>query len=507
LLLIGDRVTPAHRPGSRVGTIEGFNPKNKKTPVLVRFDNEKATGKWGDRALLKVPTEPPAESPPSITVGQRVQIERHPIEAMKSKVGIVAEVDSGKGKPEAKINLEDGTSTWTRVEFLKEVLEARAASDGEGVEVGDRVYPPEGSDYFPFAGQKYFYGVIDWLDPSGKFATLSFNGQKSGHFWAVSDLQKCDRFLDGDRVRGWHEKDGQKVMLSGVVYSVGRTFLRIFPDEGQETHHAVSQWVNGKDRSTSFIAKDSAILIADVEPLIQDDPDPDPTHKQPTKSIEIIPQATLDEFAKLISRESLTRNKAKGLIQWGDREFVITGGLSKGMQWQELSAVEVHDLAAWGSQPTYTYNSLPRGRDGGFADGYKGLLVQCRRRQIVLTSNQFVFRQEMQTRQDILTQIESQIESIRQSGPIAPTGAEWKRYQKKKTIGKGENARVVTYPTNGHYYTVWSKQATLRNADGILVKSIQVGTQDSEAYRDWQQRFDRRRQIYQLERQLAKLKN
>lgn len=511
LLSVGDRITPAHRPGSRMGTIEGFNPKNKKTPVLVRFDNEKAIGKWGDRALLKVMS---TESTPSITVGQRVRIELHPVEAMKGRVGIVAEIDCGKGKPEAKITFEDGTCTWARTEFLKEAPEARETSDGE-VEVGDRVYPPEGSEYFPFAGQKYFYGIIDWLDPSGRFATLTFNRQKCHDFWAVSDLQKCDRFLEGDRVQGWHEKDG--VMLSGVVRGVGRTKLQIFPDEGQEHHTASRCFVDGEAKPIAFIAKDSAILVADVDPLIQDEPAP--THELEPKEVREVRanQDSLKKLAALTSSQLLTENKIKATTTWLDLELVILGYSSKGGKILDVRAVEVVDASAW-NKPTYTYETLPKGSVGGFTNGYEGLRVKHRKRSLVLTSNEFRFvprairtdrssasnpTEESSTQAVIL----KQIESIRQSGPIAPTGAEWKRYQKKKTIGKGENARVVTYPTNGHYYTVWSKQAALRNADGILVKSIQVGTQDSEAYQDWQQRFDRRRQIYQLERQLAKIKN
>lgn len=53
----GDRVTPKHNPGSRIGTIIGFNLKNKKTPLLVRFDGEQAEGKWGKDAVVRAEQE------------------------------------------------------------------------------------------------------------------------------------------------------------------------------------------------------------------------------------------------------------------------------------------------------------------------------------------------------------------------------------------------------------------------------------------------------------------
>ncbi len=49
---VGDRVTPKHRPGSRIGTIVGLNRGNKRTPLLVQFDGEKTTGKWGWDAVI-----------------------------------------------------------------------------------------------------------------------------------------------------------------------------------------------------------------------------------------------------------------------------------------------------------------------------------------------------------------------------------------------------------------------------------------------------------------------
>lgn len=52
-LNVGDRVTPAHRPGSREGVITGFNSKNRKTPILVEF-TPGVPQKFGPRALLKI---------------------------------------------------------------------------------------------------------------------------------------------------------------------------------------------------------------------------------------------------------------------------------------------------------------------------------------------------------------------------------------------------------------------------------------------------------------------
>ncbi|WP_242042077.1 hypothetical protein [Leptolyngbya sp. FACHB-541] len=52
-LAVGDRITPAHRPGSRYGRVTGFR-KDRKTPVLVTFDGDVAEGNWGATALLKV---------------------------------------------------------------------------------------------------------------------------------------------------------------------------------------------------------------------------------------------------------------------------------------------------------------------------------------------------------------------------------------------------------------------------------------------------------------------
>ncbi len=48
----GDRVTPKHAPGSRYGTITGFNIKNKKTPLLIQFDGSNTEGKWGKDAVI-----------------------------------------------------------------------------------------------------------------------------------------------------------------------------------------------------------------------------------------------------------------------------------------------------------------------------------------------------------------------------------------------------------------------------------------------------------------------
>ncbi|GEM_PF-881219 len=104
-----------------------------------------------------------------------------------------------------------------------------------------------------------------------------------------------------------------------------------------------------------------------------------------------------------------------------------------------------------------------------------------------------------QRREDLL----AQIDRIRQSGPVAPAGAEWKRYRKTKTIGKGDHAQTVTYPTDGgYYYTVWHRDAIFMN-QGKLVKSLQVGTNGSDSYKDWQQRFERRRAIKQLQKELS----
>lgn len=108
-----------------------------------------------------------------------------------------------------------------------------------------------------------------------------------------------------------------------------------------------------------------------------------------------------------------------------------------------------------------------------------------------------------QRREALLTEIEE----IRQSGPVAPAGAEWKRYRKTKTIGKGDRAQTVTYPADGgYYYTVWHRDAILTNAKGKLVKSLQVGTHESDLYKDWQQRFERRRTIRQLQKVLDRKK-
>lgn len=48
----GDRITPKHNPGSRHGVIVGFNIKNKKTPLLIRFDGSQTDGKWGKDAVI-----------------------------------------------------------------------------------------------------------------------------------------------------------------------------------------------------------------------------------------------------------------------------------------------------------------------------------------------------------------------------------------------------------------------------------------------------------------------
>jgi hypothetical protein len=96
-----------------------------------------------------------------------------------------------------------------------------------------------------------------------------------------------------------------------------------------------------------------------------------------------------------------------------------------------------------------------------------------------------------------------EIEQIRQSGPVAPAGAEWKRYRKIKTVGKGDRAEKVTYPSNGgYYYTIWHRDAIFTNSSGKLVKSLQAGTNESDTYNDWQQRFERRRTIKQLQKTL-----
>jgi len=110
------------------------------------------------------------------------------------------------------------------------------------------------------------------------------------------------------------------------------------------------------------------------------------------------------------------------------------------------------------------------------------------------------------TLHDRRQQLIAEIEAVQQSGPVAPTGAEWKRDRKTKTIGKGDRAKTVTYPANGdYYYTISHRDAILNNAKGKLVKALHVGISDSDAYKDWQQRFERRRTLKRLQDSLRQL--
>lgn len=58
---IGDKVTPKRSPGSRYGTITGFNIK-KKAPLLVKFDSYKVESQMAKDAVVLAPDDEPSEA-------------------------------------------------------------------------------------------------------------------------------------------------------------------------------------------------------------------------------------------------------------------------------------------------------------------------------------------------------------------------------------------------------------------------------------------------------------
>ncbi|PZV06906.1 MAG: hypothetical protein DCF22_22920 [Leptolyngbya sp.] len=92
----------------------------------------------------------------------------------------------------------------------------------------------------------------------------------------------------------------------------------------------------------------------------------------------------LEGFAKLNSAEALTRNKIKGTMHWGDREWIVYGSTSKNLTTLSINAVQVIERSEWGAKAICDYRGLTR-------SGYEGLLIQHKKRELVLTNNRAEF--------------------------------------------------------------------------------------------------------------------
>ncbi|MEP0872454.1 hypothetical protein NDA01_21800 [Trichocoleus desertorum AS-A10] len=121
--------------------------------------------------------------------------------------------------------------------------------------------------------------------------------------------------------------------------------------------------------------------------------DEESQEEEPREIFEVS-QDDLENFQKLTSCLALAKNKIKGVISWDGREWVATGSSSKGLKTLEVCVRQVVERSQW-TGPIYTYETLPRAKNGGFANSYVGQLVKYQKRELVLTdiAAEFVLEQ------------------------------------------------------------------------------------------------------------------
>ncbi|MDX2215466.1 MAG: hypothetical protein SFY66_19540 [Oculatellaceae cyanobacterium bins.114] len=302
-----------------------------------------------------------------------------------------------------------------------------------GYQIGDRVWHST-QEYFLCAGKKYLYGWVQSVStaenrkkyaiPDSSLETkysIRFdpNDLQIQNWYSADVLARCDEFIEGDRIEGWHtnSSNGDRIRLRGTVDALGKTVIAIFPDEDQEGYRVTRhRWVNGEQKPTSFVERATANLLEPLNPLLE--PGAEAVEATETNSkdkgsafaeayeaeaqaiaeiesqpaIACIDQQALESFAKLISCDLLTKDKVRGTFSWDDREWVATGGRGSGsaIAYEAVWASSVVSLEEW-KEPTYSHSNLPRDGISGSITR-KGQLISHKKRRLVLTGEEVEFR-------------------------------------------------------------------------------------------------------------------
>jgi hypothetical protein len=168
-------------------------------------------------------------------------------------------------------------------------------------DVGDRVYPKTDSYFTALDGRKYSYGILQTITKDSCFVVFGEDEKgRSGAYLNLDEIQVCDRFVEGDRVEGWHKnRDGERIRLTGTVDCWGHELISIFPDDGQENYTIRQTWVNGTQKVATFIYKDTATLLEPANPLVEEDKSPQSGIPESVTTTEIVPADPNQRLAQL----------------------------------------------------------------------------------------------------------------------------------------------------------------------------------------------------------------
>lgn len=179
---------------------------------------------------------------------------------------------------------------------------AAACEDFEACfDVGDRAYPKTDSYFTALDGRKYSYGTLQTITKDSCFVLFGEDEKgRSGAYLNLDEIQVCDRFVEGDRVEGWHKnRNDERIKLTGTVDCWGHELISIFPDDGQENYTIRQTWVNGTQKVATFIYKDTATLLEPANPLIEEDKSPNSGIPELATTTEIVPADPNQRLAQL----------------------------------------------------------------------------------------------------------------------------------------------------------------------------------------------------------------